>query len=112
MSKKAKYSVNPKKDKKASKVIEGGYVSSLCGISQSERATDYKLSRRGAGVFENKKRKHSIKPKHKKSSNYLDSCASYFFYLFSFKKGSINNLKPSLASSMFLKLPKSNIGIS
>lgn len=80
MSKKAKYSVNPKKDKKATKVIKGGYVSSLCGVSQSERAEDYKLNRRGAGVFENKKRRNSLKPKHKKSTNYLDSCASYFLF--------------------------------
>lgn len=78
MSKKAKYSVNQKKDKNSNKTIKGGYVSSLCGISQSERAENYKLNRRGAGIFENKKRKHLLKPKHKKSNNYLDSCAYYF----------------------------------
>lgn len=86
MSKNKKHVVQMKKNKKNSKnVITGGYVSSLCGINQSERAEDYKLARRGAGVFENKKRKKMLKPKHKKSTNYIDSCAYYFLFNFYLK---------------------------
>lgn len=48
------------------KVIKGGYVSSLTGVSQSERAELFVEQRRGSGVFENKKRKNQLKPKHKK----------------------------------------------
>lgn len=80
MAKKMKYQVQQKKSKKDKnkQTIQGGYVSSLAGISQSERAEKFVLDRRGAGIHENKKRKNMLKPKHKNSRNYSDSCA-YFF---------------------------------
>lgn len=78
MAKKQMYNINQRK-KKETKTIKGGYVSSLAGINQTERAEIFKLNRRGSGVFENKKRKRILKPKHKNNNrNYCDSCV-YFF---------------------------------
>lgn len=77
MAKNKKHIVNSRK-KKTNQVIAGGYVSSLAGINQKERAERYTLERRGSGVHENKKRKCSLRPKHKNSRNYSDSCV-YFF---------------------------------
>lgn len=80
MSKRNNYQIQQKKSKEERNkhVIQGGYASSLTGISQTERAEKYTLDRRGAGVFENKKRKKTLKPKHKNSRGYSDSCV-YFF---------------------------------
>ena len=75
------------KKKKESKTIKGGYVSSLTGINQSERAEIFKLNRRGAGIFENKKRNKMLKPKHKNSNkDYCDSCVYFFMYKFYFNQ--------------------------
>lgn len=81
MAKNKNYQIQQKKSKneKNKHTIQGGYLSSLVGISQTERAEIYQLDRRGAGVFENKKRKNMIKPKHKNNNrNYCDSCVSLF----------------------------------
>ena len=79
--------------------IEGGYVSSLAGISQTDRAELYKLNRRGAGTFENKKRKATLKPKHKKGSNkYCDSCAYFFAKNFNKVK---SNIKITIFSAYY-----------
>lgn len=79
MSKNRTYKVEEKKKNK-SKVIKGGYVSSLTGVSQSDRAELFKEQRRGSGVFENKKRKSMLKPKHKKVNYQNDNCKSYAYY--------------------------------
>lgn len=78
MAKNKMYNVQQKKCKNKKQTISGGYVSSLAGVSQTERAERYTLERRGSGVYENKKRKNMLKPKHKNSRNYSDSCV-YFF---------------------------------
>ena len=78
MAKNKSYNVQQKKCKNNKQVIAGGYVSSLAGVNQTERAERYTLERRGSGVYENKKRKNMLKPKHKNSRNYSDSCV-YFF---------------------------------
>ena len=71
MSKKNMFVTTQKK--KQNKVIKGGYVSSLTGVSQSDRAEIYNEQKRGCGVHENKKRKSMLKPKHKKESYNYDS---------------------------------------
>lgn len=78
MAKNKSYNVQQKKCKNKNQVIAGGYISSLAGVNQTERAERYTLERRGTGIYENKKRKKMLKPKHKNSRNYLDSCV-YFF---------------------------------
>lgn len=79
MAKNKKYQIQQKKNKKDKNkcTIEGGYISSLAGISQSDRAEKYVLDRRGSGIHENKKRKNLLKPKHKNSRDYSNSCV-YF----------------------------------
>lgn len=83
MSKNRTYKIEEKKKNK-SKVIKGGYVSSLTGVSQSDRAELFKEQRRGSGVFENKKRKSMLNPKHKKVNYQNDSCKSCAFYFVSY----------------------------
>lgn len=82
MSKNNTYKVEQKKKSK-NKIIKGGYVSSLTGVSQTERAELFKEQRRGSGTFENKKRKSMLKPKHKKVNYQNDSCGSCAFYFVS-----------------------------
>ena len=94
MAKKKSYQVQQKKSKenKNKQTLQGGYMSSLAGVNQSDRAEMYKLNRRGAGVFENKKRKQMLKPKHKKNSrDYSDSCVIFFVKKHQFN--SVQNLK-------------------
>jgi len=82
MAKHKSYNVQQKKKSKTNKqIITGGYVSSLTGVTQTERAERYTLERRGAGVYENKKRKALLKQKHKNSRNYSDSCVYFFVKL-------------------------------
>ena len=81
MSKNKSYKVE-QKNKSKNKIIKGGYVSSLTGVSQTERAELFKEQRRGSGIFENKKRKSMLKPKHKKVNYQKDSYQSCAFNLF------------------------------
>lgn len=78
MSKNRTYKVEQKKKEK-NKIIKGGYLSSLAGVSQTDRAELFKEQRRGSGVFENKKRKSMLKPKHKKVNYQSDSYHSCAF---------------------------------
>lgn len=80
MSKKNMFTTTQKM--KENKIIKGGYVSSLTGVSQSDRAERYNEQKRGCGVHENKKRKSMLKPKHKKAGYNYDSssCALAFLY--------------------------------
>ena len=79
MSRNKSYIVSEKKNRnsKNKKMLKGGYVSSLVGISQTDRAEIFKLEKRGAAIHVNKKRKYAIKPKHKSSFN-SESCAFIF----------------------------------
>lgn len=81
MAKHKSYNVQQKKSKTKQQIITGGYVSSLAGVTQTERAERYTLERRGAGIHENKKRKALLKQKHKNSRNYSDSCVYFFVEL-------------------------------
>ena len=58
------------KNKKNSKTLQGGYMSSLTGVSQSERNTLSKETYRGTGAHENKKRKESLKRNRKYTNTY------------------------------------------
>lgn len=58
------------KSKKHKKTLKGGYMSSLTGISQSERNTLSKETFRGTGAHENKKRKELLKRNRKYTNNY------------------------------------------
>ncbi|WP_294403814.1 hypothetical protein [uncultured Clostridium sp.] len=78
MSKKNMFTTTQKR--KENKIIKGGYVSSLTGVSQSERAERYNEQKRGCGVHENKKRKSMLKPKHKKTAYNCDSSSYAFYY--------------------------------
>lgn len=70
MAKQKSYQTQMKKKDKNKKTLEGGYVSSLTGVSQSERAEMYKETRRGAGVHQNKKRKDLLQRKSRYTDNY------------------------------------------
>lgn len=58
------------KNKKNNKTLQGGYVSSLTGISQTERNAISKETFRGTGAHENKKRKELLKRNRKYTNNY------------------------------------------
>lgn len=69
MSKNKTYTTT-QQNKKNNKTLPGGYLSSLTGISQTERNILSKETYRGTGVHENKKRKELLKRNRKYTNNY------------------------------------------